>query len=294
MSLKLGGGNKKTTTNSTTNASGTMASTTNPWAATIPQLDQFLSSLGGASTGLGTLSPGQTGALGEISANAARAGQFTPNIEGLTRDLFSTESTSPLVTDAYRTLQGNLNPIASGSVNPMDDPAFKTLIDSVASDAMNRTNSMFAGAGRDLSPANSAAAARAVTNATAPILVGQYNTNIGRRMDAANTLFGAGQSTATTSQGLDDAALATRERGINTASAALDSLNLPANIRLQVEEQLKSLPINELGLVAQQLFAAAGLGSQTAGTQTQTQNTKGAQKTSGTNWGLGFAYPSAK
>lgn len=288
MSLKLGGGNKKTTTNSTTNASGTMSSTTNPWAATLPQLDQFLSSLGGASTGLGTLTPGQTGALSEISANAGRAGQFTPDIEGLTRDLFSTESQSPLVTDAYRTLQTNLNPIASGSVNPMDDPAFKTLIDSVASDAMNRTNSMFAGAGRDLSPENSAAAARAVTSATAPILVSQYNTNIGRRMDAANSLFGAGQSTATTAQGLDDAALATRERGISAASAALDSLNLPANIRLQVEEQLKSLPINELGLVAQQLFAAAGLGGQTQGTQTQTQNTTGTQKTSGTNWGLGL------
>ena len=294
MSGMLGGSKKKTNTTQNTNASGTMASTTNPWAATMPQLDQWLSSLGTASTGMGTVSPGQAGALGELSANASRAGQWTPDIERLTRDLFSTQSQSPTATAAYENLQTRLNPIASGSVNPMDDPQFKTMLDSVTGDAMNRVNSMFAGAGRDLSGAHTAAAGRAVTNAQAPIIIDQYNTNIGRQMDAAGRLFDAGQTTAGNVAGLDAAANAQRTQGIETAQAALASMNLPANMRLEIENQLKTLPISELGLVAQQLFAAAGLGSQTAGTQTQQQRTTGTQSSTGSQWGLGLQWPNSR
>lgn len=293
MAGKIGGKSQTTNTSQSGTASGSMSSVSNPWAATTPYLEDFLSRLRTASTGAGTVTPGQSAAYGAIASNADRTAQFTPDIEALTRDLFRTESTSPMATDAYRRLEGQIGATASGAgVNPMDDPSFKALIDSVGADAMNRINSMFAGAGRDLSPENSAAITRAVTSATAPILVDQFNRNIDRQTSAASALYGAGTETARTTDALDASAMERRTQGIQTATAALDALNLPAQTRLQIEEQLKRLPIEELGTVAQQLFAAAGLGGSTSGTQTQQQRMTGTSKTSGSEWGLGFKYPS--
>jgi hypothetical protein len=278
MSFNFGGSDKK--------QSGTMASTTNPWAPTQPYLTDFLGRLGTAGASLGQITPGQSTAYADLAGNAGRAGQFTPDIEALTRDLFRTESTAPMATDAYRRLEQQLGGFASGErIDPMADPNLRTMLDTIGSDAANRINAMFAGAGRDLSPEHSQAVTRGVTQATAPILVDTYNRNVDRHLGAAQALYGAGRDTAVTTAGLDDAALATRERGIQTAQAALESLNLPANMRLEIERQLQTLPVEQLGLVAQQLFAAAGLGGQTTGKQSQSS--------SGSSWGIGLKWPSA-
>jgi enoyl reductase-like protein len=264
---------------------------TDPWGPTRPYLDQLLGKLSTAGSSLGTLTPGQTAAFGELQANAGKASQFVPDIERLTRDYFATTSTAPMATDAYRRLETQIGGTAAGAgVNPMDDPRFKTLLDTVSADATNRVDARFAGAGRELSPENSAAVARAITQSQAPIVVDQYNRNIDRQLGAASTLYGAGQTTAQNVAGLDAASLASRERGIATASAALDALNMPANIRLQVEEQMKTLPAQELAALTQQLLAVAGVGGTTSGTQ----SSMGSQVGTGTQWGLNLQYPAQK
>lgn len=297
MSGSLGGSTKKKNSTQTTSGTqtGTMASTTNPWGPTAGYLETLLGNIGTAGGNLGKLTAGQTGALGEIAANADTAGQFTPSIEALTRDLFSHTSSAPMASDAYSTLKAQLGDVASGArLNPMDDPHMRALLAQVGDDASTRVHSMFAGAGRDLSPEHAAASSRAVTSATAPILVSQYNANADRQAAAAQALYGAGTQTAQTVQALDANALATRERGIATAQAALDSANLPASIRLQIENALKTMPMEELAPMVQYLTTLAGVGSSATGTQTQTgtQRTTGAQTETGSQWGLGLKWPS--
>lgn len=312
MSASFGGSSSETKTNQSGTSSGTMTGSgatvgtgiasaqTNPWAATTPHLTDLLARIGTAGGGLGTLTPGQSGALAEMGANAGKSGQWTPDIEALTRDLFNTQSRAGMVGDAYTRLQGDIGGVARGEgVNPMQDPTFKSMIDSVSQDAMNRVGAMFAGAGRDLSAGHTGAASRAVTTATLPVIASQYNTNRDRQLQASQTLFGAGQQTGATAAALDAQANQQRAQGIETAQAALASLNLPAQQRLEIENALKTLPINELGLVATQLFQAAGLGSSTTQQQTQAQmqaqqqaqnqaqKMSGTSSTSGTNWGVG-------
>lgn len=260
------------------------SSRTSPWAPTIPYLTEALRDLDTAGAGLGKITPTQQSAFGQLADNAGRADDFVPDIEALTRDLFSTESASPIASDAYSTLQTQLTPFASGArTDPMSDPNMAALIESVGSDAMDRVNALFAGAGRDFSAAHVGELGREVTEATLPILSNAYQRGVDRQLGAASTLFGAGGETARTTQGLDDAALATRERAPAMASAAMDALNLPANIRLQIEEQMKTLPVEEMGLLSQYLAQIAGLGQQSRGTQ----------KSEGTKFGLGLDVGSA-
>ena len=273
MSGTLGFGKKKT------NAS----STTQPWGPAIPHLTSLLGDLDIAGAGLGRITPMQTASFGDLTRNADTAGQFTPDIERLTRDLFSTTSTSGQAGDAYRTLQEQIGGFASGErTDPRSDPTLRALLDSVGEDATNRVNAMFAGAGRDLSGAHMGALGREITRAEAPILTEAYNRNLDRQLGAAQTLFGAGTGTAQLTHALDTGALETRTRGIQTAEAALTALNLPANIRLQIEEQMKTLGVEELGLLAPMLAQLAGLGQQSTGTQTQT----------GFQAGVGLKWPS--
>lgn len=261
MSFSFGGGTKTTKANSQTQ----------PWAPAIPYLTSFLGDLDTAGAGLGRVTPGQKTAFGELRRNAGRADDFVPDIERLTNDLFSTTSTSGMAGDAYRRLEGQLGSFASGErTDPRNDPALQALLDSVGEDATNRVNAMFAGAGRDLSAAHVGELGRELTKAQLPILSDAYNRNLDRQIGAAQTLFGAGAGTAQLTHALDTGALDTRTRGIQTAGAALEALNLPANIRLQIEEQLKTLPVEELGLLAPMLAQIAGLGQQSTGTQRQT------------------------
>ena len=69
-------------------------------------------------------------------------------------------------------------------------------LDTIKNDATNSTDGAFAAAGRDLSPANSMATARGITQGEAPVLANQYNTNVSHMMDAAKTLYGANSGTA--------------------------------------------------------------------------------------------------
>lgn len=278
MSGSIGGSNQK--------QSQQQQSQTDPWEPTQGYLKDFLGKLNTAGnvSGAGTGPTGtQTAAFNELKANVDEGNPWASQIGDVTNKLFATTSNSGQVQDAYKGLQTTLSPYASGAnLDFKSNPYVTDMLKTVGDDASNRVNSMFAGAGRDFSGDHAKALGRGVTAAQLPILASLYSDQQGKQIDAGKTLFNGGTTAATTAQGLDKDALGTNATGIDAAQAALEAKNYGANTKLALEEQIKKMPFDQLGWIAQYLFPAAGLGQQSEGESTG--------KASGTKWGVGLKY----
>jgi hypothetical protein len=272
------GSSKKTTNTS-------QQSQTEPWAPTIPYLSQFLQDLGAGRSTLGP-SQDQLDAFATLKKNAAAGDPNAANIAQLATDQFGATSRSPILDAAYSTLQSQLGDVASGkNQDILSDPRIQAMLAQVGNDVQNRISGAFAAAGRDVTgnAAGQGAIAKGVTSAQLPILMDEYARQQARTDAAINEMFGAGATTAQTGQALDANALATRAGGITTDQAALAARDLPANTVLNLDQQLKDIPFQDLSLYASLLLPVAGLGQQAAGTGTST--TSGTS--SGINLGLG-------
>jgi hypothetical protein len=155
----------------------------------------------------------------------------------------------------------------------MSNPQMQAMLTQVGDDAQNRINAMFAGAGRDLSGANQQAVAKGVTQAQLPLLMDQYNRAQDQQMGAAQTLFGAGQNTATTLGNLDAQRFAHRMSAGEQGQEALDMQNQGANEVLALDQQIKMMPYEDLGTLGSLLFPVAQLGGQTKGKMQGTSST---------------------
>jgi|SRR5262245_14095874 len=270
MSLSFGSSKKK----------GSSSQTTNPWEPTIPGLESLISSITGFSkTGVGPTSD-QLDAFEQLKANAGKGDPNSENIGQLSADLFGAGSRSGDVTDAYNELAGRLGDTADGkNLNVEENPYLQGMMQTVGDNIFNKINATFAGAGRDITgnAAGLEAVGKGITEGQLPALFNQYNLENQNRMNAANQLFGAKTGAASTAQGLDQASLGTRMQGIDVGKAFLDSQNQGANTILNLEEQMKDMPAEDLANFVTLLGSIAGLGGQSLGTQKQ----------SGTSFGIG-------
>lgn len=256
-------------------------STTAPWAAAQPTLQGILSQL---NTGLSS-SAGLTGtensALSNIVSNSANANQFAPQINSLVGDLFNgggATAQSGNIGSNLADYQRRLGATADGAnIGPNGNPALQKYLDVSANDIQNRINGMFAGAGRDLSGANVIQTARGITEGTAPILAGQYNTDVNNQRSAADALYGAGNQTAGLLTGLNQQSLANRQAGVGLSNTVYDQTNNAQKQVLEAEALRRGIPVQALGLLANIGIPIAGLGSQSTGTS----NTQGQSKMSG-------------
>lgn len=272
--MSIGGGSKKT--------SSSFKNQSDPWDETIPYLQGFLADLGGAAN---ASTPGanadQTAAFSMLKANAQQGNPFTGDIMALAGDQFATADNTGTVRDGYADLQRRLGDTANGkNLNMAGDPYLQGMLTQVGDEVQNRINAQFAAAGRDFSGANQGAVAKGVTSAQLPLLMDWFNNQQGRTDAAARDLFSASGSTASQIAQLDQARNAVRSAGIDTATAATTARDQGANTILQLSQQMKDLPYNDLAQIANLLFPAAGLGQQSSGTQNST--TKSSQ------WGIGI------
>ena len=266
--MSIGFGSKSSDTTQT------QQSKTDPWAPTQPYLTDFLKRLNTTGSSVGTgLSTGETAAFDKLKTSASEGNPWAPQIGSLATDMFGTKSNSGQVQDAAKALSGSLSDYASGkNLDFGSNPYIQQMLSTIRSDASNSINSQFAGAGRDLSGDHAAALGRGIAQGEAPVLANLYQDAQGKQIDAIKTIADAQTGAATTAQGLDKAALDTRAGGVDAAQAALDAKNYGANAQLSLEEQIKKLPFDQLGWLAQYLFPAAGLGSQSSGTGTANSN----------------------
>lgn len=268
MSLSFGSSKKKTSS----------SQQSDPWEPTIASLEQLIGQIGDYQDNVGATA-GQSNAFAELLANASEGNPFAGQISDLAGDLFGgVSSRAPQIEQAFNTLQGQVGDIAAGNkLDVNENPYIQTMLQQNADNIAQRINAQFAGAGRDLSGKNQESLARGISEGTVPALFNQYNLERQNQANAANLLFGAGSGAATAEQGLDLAALNNRLQGIPASQAAIDAENYGPNTILALEQQLKQLPIEDLGRLEALLGPLAQLGMQQSGKST----------TKGSSTGLG-------
>lgn len=259
---------------------GSSTSTTNPWEPTIPALTDLVGRLGNYSqTNVGPTSA-QSDAFSQLESNANQGNPYEGDIKQLSADLFGANSRSGQVEDAYKKLTDQLGDTAAGkNLDINENPYLQKVMQGMSDDIFNRIGGQFAAAGRNITgnAAGQQAVARGITAGEAPTLFNQYNTERQNQMNAAGQLFQGGTGAAQTEQGLDTSALNTRGQGIAASQAALDAQNYAPNTILNLEQQMKNMPAQDLASYVQLLGSIAGLGGQATGTSKQ----------SGTSFGMG-------
>ena len=251
-----------------------------PWAYATPAIQGFTDKLSTAG-GIG-MTPDQSAAFGVLKNNAAQGNPWTAKQAGLADQAYNTADRSGMVGSQFNAMQTNLGNYANGSMNdPASNPYLSKYMDQVGTQAFDKINAQFAGAGRDLSGINQKAAAAGYTEASLPLAFNQYNQGVANQFSANNALMGGAQSTATTQGALDQQRLGMQAQAGALGQQALDMRNSGANQVLNLDQQIKQMPYEDLSQLAALLFPAAGLGGVTTGTG----QGNGQSKTSGFNLG---------
>ena len=271
--------------------SQTQQSTTAPWQAAQPDLTSILGQLNPLIQNSG-LTPTESGAIGQLSQNAAQGNPFTGQITGLANNLLnggSATAQAPNLQSGLSSLQSQLTPFANGS-QVGNDPALQAQLAQIASDTTNQVNGQFAAAGREFSGANQQALARGIAQGEAPVIASQYNQDVANQMNAANSLFNAQNTTNGALSGLNQQALANQLQGVSSTQDALNAQNYAPQQQLALAQLAQSIPAQNLQLLAQIGVPVAGLGSQTSGTTQGTQDLSGAQQFGTIASGLGSLF----
>lgn len=265
----------------TSTSTQTTQSSTEPWKAAQPALQGILGQLNGLISNSG-LSDTSSNALNQLEQSAQAGNPYAGQIGSLVSNLLNgggATAQAPAINSAYQTYQAQTNPLASNTnYDPYSTPGFADAINAMKSDITGQVNGMFAGAGRDMSGMNVQTLARGLAQGVAPTIAGQYNQNIANQQGAAQNLYSAGNTTSGLLSGLNQQDLTNRLQGVSSSNDALAAKNYTPTQLLQLEQLKTQLPAESLGLLAQIGIPIAGLGSQSNGTATTTNQMSGAQQ----------------
>lgn len=125
--------------------------------------------------------------------------------------------------------EAGLSPYLSANyLDPSQNPATASLIQSIQDRISNQVNGQFAAAGRDMSGANQKTLASGVTEGIAPVLFNQYNQNVATQRGAQDALMAARSGTAGSIYGSQGDLLGARN---NTAGMGYDAQGNLLNAR---------------------------------------------------------------
>lgn len=257
----------------------TQQSTSQPWAPAQPLLQNLIDQYSGQST---AVTGGQKSALDNLSTSAAGIPNFGDQGAGAVDKLFSS-TTAPqvgMLTDALKGLNTNIGGTASGAeLDPYSTPGFSDAINTMTSDITNKVKGVYAGSGRDPSGAGSFAGSlgRGLTQGIAPVIQAQANTNKTNQLNAANTLYNAGNTTAGAVTGQNQIPLANMLQAIQAGGSLGSLYTNPGSTQLAAANAGYQSPYGNLAALLNPATQIAGLGGQTSGsstgTVTQPQNT---------------------
>src|SRR6266516_1659188 len=236
----------------------------NPYGPAVGPINDLVKSVGNIPT---TPMPAQTAGANMLEQNAYGMPNFGGAAGNVVGDLLSGQGNAGL-DRAYSNLHGTLAPYTNSNfIDPYSNPAFAKYLETTTNDIANRTNSQFAGAGRDLSGINQQSLARGITEGTAPIFANEYNTLAGLQQGAAGNLFNAG--VATNQYGTKN-----QIAGINAAGVLPNLYNTNANALLQAGQTQQGLPYSGIaqseGLLLPIAQAFMSKNTNQQGTQTTT------------------------
>jgi hypothetical protein len=170
------------------------------------------------------------------------------------------------IRDAYGQASGAYSPyLQEGYLDPMSNPYLQPAIAAAQSDAFNSVADRFHQAGRSFSGAEAGAYGKAAASSALPMLLGQYNQNVGAQQNAAQGLLG---SAIGASGGLD-AAQQGRLKAQMAAPGQIGNLNIPEQMLLGISDRQR-----QQALEAMQLRASILHGTPFTPGQTTTSSTK--------------------
>jgi hypothetical protein len=268
-------------------------SQTNPYAGAAPALNGILNNINSLVPGAGSLSGAQSGALNTIEAHANAGNPYAAPTANVAMGLLNgggAQSNDAAIKGNLSSYQGLLSPYANGSMIGQNK-ALQNQLSTIGNDVTNQVNGQFAAAGRDGSPANLQALGRGIAQGEAPMIASQYNTDVGNQLNAANSLYGAGN----TSYGLlnqnQAAANANAQAGVGVGTQALDARNYGANAILAAEAQRQGIPIQNLTTLLGAISPVAQAFGTQNGNTTGTNTMSGAQQFATITGGIGSLFP---
>lgn len=256
---------------STTPATTTTNSVSQPWSEATPMLRDLMSRYSGMNT---SVSGAQSSALANLQGATGSIPNMGAPATGAVTDLFNS-STAPqagMLSDAFRGLQGNLSAAADpNSIDPMRTPGLSDSLNTLTRDITNSVKGVYAGSGRDPSGAGSFAQSlgRGLTQGLAPVLTNQFNTNRTNQQAAADALFKGAGTTATGITNLNQTELANGVQGINSAGMLSSLFTQPAMAQVAAANAAQNQPYANLSALLQPALGFGALGGQSSGTSVQ-------------------------
>ncbi len=256
-------------------------SVSNPWEPAQGALKGILGQLDPliANSGLSSVS---TSAINQLQSSANAGNPYAGQIDSYTQNLLNgggANNQAGNVQSGFDAYKAQTNPLASNTnYDPMQTPGLADALAALKSDITGSVNGQFAAAGRDSSGYNQQALGRGLTQGLAPVIVDQYNKNIANQQGAASNLYNASNTNAGLLAGLNQQGLANQQQGMTNSADALAAKNYGATQTLNLEQLKQSLPAQTLGLLAQIGVPIAGLGRQTSGTSSTTNQMSGADQ----------------
>ena len=239
------------------------------------------------------LNPTESGAINQLSQNAAQGNPYASQISSFAGNMLNgggaTQQAPNLQSGLSTPAEPAQQPYANGSMIG-NNPALAAQLAQIASDTTNQVNGQFAAAGRDMSGMNQQTLARGIAQGEAPVIAGQYNQDVANQLSAANSLYGAQNSTSGLLSGLNQQGLANQQQGVASSQDALNAQNYTPQQQLALAQLAQSIPAQNLGLLAQIGVPIAGLGSQSTGQSQGTQTESGAQQFGQIASGLGSIF----
>jgi hypothetical protein len=240
--------------------------------ATTPTVNGILGQLNPLIANSGTTAP-ETTAINQLTANG-QAGNPYAAAEGTnaTNLLAGGGATSqnPALTANMDTLKGTLAPYTDPNYSTVDSPAVARAMQAAHATTGNAINGQFAAAGRSGSGANADTLARGFESVDAPLLLNQANQDTATRMGAANTLYGAGNTTSGAITGNNQTANGNMVAGSTAATGALNANDWGAQHTIAAQELGKTIPATDLGMLTQ--IGAPLIGSNLTTNQSGTTN----------------------
>lgn len=284
--------------NQNTAQAGSTSAVRNPWENAMPTINGILGQLNPLIANSG-INANQQAGIDRTVANANAGNPFAGQIAQTAGGLLSgggATAQSGAVQGGLDQLNQRLGAQAGANYSSLDDPRLRAALDQIQSDVGNSVNGQFAAAGRDMSGANQMAYGRGVSAAQAPLILNQFNQDRTNQQNAANTLYGAQNTTSGLINGMNQQDNANQVAGISASGAAMDARDYGASQLLSAGNQQAQIPINNLGLLAQIGLPIAGLGGTASGTTnangTASNSANGTSQSSGSGTSTTTSNPS--
>lgn len=257
---------------SSTPATTTQQSSSQPWSAATPLLQNLINQYGSTNTGV---TGGQSTALSNLSDAASSVPNFGSTAAGGVNSLFSS-STAPqvgMIQSGYNDLKTNLGGAADpNNINPLTDPGIGDTLSALNKNITNSVKGVYAGSGRDPSGAGSFAGSLAtgLAQGEAPVITNEYNADRANQQGAASTLYNASGTTAGNITGQNQVPLSNIQAGIQSAGMIPGLYTAPAATQLAAANTAQAQPFANMSPELQAALGLGALGTNTTGTSTAT------------------------